>query len=1555
MTGIFNRRVLVGMLFTALSLTGYISYRQLAVELLPNTELPFLIVSVSSRQEVDPKYMESQAVRTLEGAIGTLENIETIESYSERRQGTIMIYYEQDTDIKYAYLKLQQKVDAVKNTLNENFNVQVINIDTDQMSNQFMDLQIRGGGGTDRVRYITDQKIVNELLNIDGIANASVTGGREKSVEVILNESACASLNITPSQIYQRIAGNNQSKYFVGIAHGQNKKYAINVIAEFADINDLEDVVIREQGPILLKHVAEINIGVKEETSISRVNGKEAITMQLIRDAQVNLIELSHKTHDIIDKLNDKLKSDDVEIVVQNDQAEQIESNIDLIIELALTGGLLAVFVLWIFLRNLRLVIIMMLAIPISVLTAFNFFYLGDISLNSLTLVGMALAIGMLLDSSVVVLENIYRLYSQKGDAAKAVTQGTREVWRSIFAATFTTIAVFVPFLFTDNFFIKIFGRQIGYSIISTLFVSLVVAFLLIPTATYFLLSRRKGAEKAEFKIVSQNNRLLQIYTLLLKSSLRHPLPVILGGVTLFFLSLFISLAQSLGVTQETETPDINFYVTMPSGSTLDKTATVVGDIESRLEPVAEKQDIISKIYEEEAVITIKLQEEYQEISNRNVVQIKEDIRQKTRDIPDADVSFEQPASSRRFRGGAGANFSQQFERMLGIGSQTEKVVIKGHDFDFMRSVAEQIEDALETSSSISSAWMSIPGERPEMHLNFDVAALGHYDISLANIARELSSFQDNFSSGITFKQGTEEYDIVIRGSQDQEEVEKNIYDLQQLEIPGGSGSLHPLSQISDMVYAAGLASITRTNQERQIEVTYQFLPEINNVKSMLESARTEVDQIIAGFELPTGIFIDVVHEDSSFEIYYFLIAAALILIYLILASVFESLFMPFVILFTVPLAGIGAIWALILTNTSIMNMNVLTGMLILLGIVVNNGIIYLDYTNILRSRGFSRSRALIVAGQARVRPILITAITTIIAMLPLAMGRAEYVIQIGAPFAITVIGGLALSTLFTLVFIPTVYSGMESAINWFQKLSLQLRLLQLSVFILACFLIYSYIESILWIIIFVSALILVVPGVTYFILNSLRQASAEYIRPDEKIAISVTNVSKIYDRPGRFIREWKKPERMKGIKTGNERVSSLLWQAPLFVFLLYFIYGYLKSDFWIFVLCHVIYFYMFYLWNYLNRIFKIPGKILKIDLSKLLFWGVPSANLAYFLLHGWGIAGILIIAILWYLALIVYTTSNSLQHHKVNINRLSGRFAGLRRRFYRFVQSIPIIGKKRIPFPALAGVSLEIGTGMFGLLGPNGAGKTTLMRIICGVLDQNYGKIRINGIDTTEKREELQGLIGYLPQEFGMYENMTAYEFLDYQAVLKNIMEKSEREQKIESVLKAVHMIEHKNETIGSFSGGMKQRIGIAQTLLHLPRILVVDEPTAGLDPRERIRFRNLLVELSRDRIVLFSTHVIEDISSSCREVAVLNRGKLCFLGTPTGMTKYASGSVWQFYISLAQFEQVRKEFLVVHHMREGERIRIRCLSKKQPFPDAQTVNPTLEDAYLWLLREVA
>jgi len=317
-----------------------------------------------------------------------------------------------------------------------------------------------------------------------------------------------------------------------------------------------------------------------------------------------------------------------------------------------------------------------------------------------------------------------------------------------------------------------------------------------------------------------------------------------------------------------------------------------------------------------------------------------------------------------------------------------------------------------------------------------------------------------------------------------------------------------------------------------------------------------------------------------------------------------------------------------------------------------------------------------------------------------------------------------------------------------------------------------------------------------------------------------------------------------------------------------------------------------------------------------------------------------------------IMVTSDRLYRDQINVNRLTGRFKGIRKTFYRMVMAIPLIGKKKTPFKALKGVSFNIEHGMFGLLGPNGAGKSTLMRIICGILEPSYGQITINGIDTKVKREELQGLIGYLPQEFGVYENLTAWEFLNYMGILKKIYNREQREARIEYVLGAVHMSSHKDEKLGSYSGGMKQRMGIAQILLHLPRILVVDEPTAGLDPRERSRFRNLLVELSRDRIVIFSTHIIEDVASSCNQVAVVRSGELVYLGAPVEMAHIARDKVWMADMSIDAFEEFKDNYVIIHHMRDGDKIRVRFLAGECPFEGAHNVKANLEDAYLCLLQ---
>ncbi|VAW22018.1 FIG00898163: hypothetical protein [hydrothermal vent metagenome] len=1564
---IINRKVFISMLFLGLTMLGYVSYKRLPVELMPDAELPMLFVQISSRIEVDPNYMENQAVVPIEGAIGTMEGIESTESFINSRQATITVNFKKNINSKYTYLKLQQKIGQVSSNLDDNFMVTVTKVNIRQLTNQFMELQVRGSGGVDRVRNIVDQEIKNELENIDGVASVNVYGGKEKSIEVLLDMNACKAYGITPSQIREALSRNSETRTFCGYLHDFQKQFFVHVSAEYNSISDIENIKLAE-GPILLKDVAEVYFGAKEETTYSRVNGKDAVSVLLVSDSQSNLIDLSHKANEVIAALNKKLESKDILIVVQSNLAETMEENINQIIRLALIGGLLAIFVLWMFLKNLRIISFIALAIPISVYTAFNFFYAFGISINSLTLVGMALAIGMLLDNSVVVLENIYRLSGKGMSPTEAVVQGTKEVWRSILAATLTTIIVFLPFIFSSEYMIKIIGTHIGVSIISTLLVSLLVALLLIPMATHYLLERSR-AHNIFYEKVTTNNRLIQIYILLLKGSLRNPARTIVGALVLFFITTFIVLAVSVNNLREVDENHFNVYVAMPTGSTLEATDLVVKEVEDRVKDIAEKEDVISKIQEEEAVVTITLKENFEKIAGRKVAEIKSEVESKVTGINNADVTMTQPASGQSFRGRGRNNPTENFSRLMGIGSNQERIVIKGEDFKIMQGVAEDLEYYLENLESIRNANVSVASNRPEVHLLFNQMLLTEYGVTLNNISSELNSFSKEFNSGTKFKQGNKEYEITIKEQDAEEKQDKNIDDLRSLQISSQAGSLYDLQDLAEIIYAEGMSSITRVNQEKQIEVTYRFVGESEESKDLLEAYRLEVDEIVGAYKLPSGVAVEVIHEENELNEFYFLIAAAFVLILMVLASVFESVSTPFVLMFSIPLAAIGSFLALIFTGNSLFNANTLTGFLILLGVVVNNGIILIDFTNILRKRGFRRSRALMTAGLSRVRPILITAITTIVAMFPLAMGQAEYVGAIGAPFAITVIGGLALSTVLTLIFIPTLYAGLENSLNWINSLNWKIKILHGGLFIAGIAYTYYEVDSFVWQLLNIVLLVLLIPGVTYFIMASLRQAKLKLIGDNEPIKIEIRNLVKIYGRSSRFEREWKgglKIRERAGLKRDYKKARDfydLTWQIPLLGFLLFFIFIYIENNFWMFVLSHFAYFMLLLVWEPAEKVllnkYESSGEKVFLKLRKvargIIIWATPLVFLLVFY-QKWDNPGmVILVAIIWLLCLAVYVTSEYLTRKNINIDRISGRFGTLRRGYFRLVRQIPVIGKRRNPFKALSSVSMDIGTGMFGLLGPNGAGKSTMMRIICGILDQSYGKIHINGLDTQKYREELQGLIGYLPQEFGTYENMTAWEFLDYQAILKGISGKETREKRLEFVLKAVHIYDKKTQKISSFSGGMKQRIGIAQILLNLPRILVVDEPTAGLDPRERIRFRNLLVELSRERIVIFSTHIIEDISSSCNRVAVISRGKVKFTGTPQEMMSLGKGFVWSFTIPAREFDDFANKQMVVHHMREGENIKVRCISSEKPVEGAIPVQPYLEDAYLCLLKGIS
>jgi len=1568
MKQLISRKVLVSMFFVALTMLGVISYRSLSVELLPAMELPVLFIRVMAPVERDLQYVEREAIIPLEGAAGRLDKVEKIESRVMPDGGMVSVFFAQQADMRYAYLKLTEQVDAVRGRLPEGFMAEVVRVDMEQINTEFMQIQVTGEGGPDRIRTLLEQEVNDRFMAVDGVASVQVFGGREKTVTVTLNRDELDSYGLTMNDIRQKISAGQQSKTFVGEVHQHGTRFFVNAGAEYSSPSDIGQIVINEEGPLLLSDIATISYGLRNPDSFSRVNGQDVVTVSLVRESQVNLIELSDKVKAEVASINEDFAPRGLSLEIQSNSAEEIEENIDQIIRLALIGGLLAIFILWIFLENLPLVLVVMVAMPVSVFGAFNFFYAADITINMLTLIGLALAMGMLIDNGVVVMENIYRMTSMGGNSEDMVVKGTSQIWRSVTAATFTTIVVFLPFVFATNQVLSEVARHVSVSIVSTLLVSLLVALILIPTIINAILKRQRG-HSWRLSRLPLHNHFVQIYIQLLKGGLRHPARLVMGGLGMFFIVALVSFAFSIAGSKPVEKTSVEVNVEMNEGSTLEKSNELVRTMEERLARLNLPANVISKIYTDRAVLTVEVDKDSMEYQKISFQEIKSKVENELFvEWSGASVSFDTGGE-----GGGGPGMGGGAMSMLGLTDEQRQVIVKGENFNDMVLTASNLVDLMEENlTSLDGVWVEGSWERPEVMLGLDPYWMGINGVQPSQVVSQLTTLSPQTESGGIFKADNQEYDIMLAFEHAEvDSLEKtkaaDMETLSGTKILTASGEWAKLESFADISLQNSESQYHRVNQEKQIVVRFNLKEEVESSRDLEEIALKEIEELLLMAGVPEGVTATLQRDEKTKE-YYFLAGMAILLIFMILASVFESFTAPVVMLFTIPLAAVGSMLALLFTGNSLINFNTFIGFLILLGVVVNNGIILIDYAMQMRRSGVSVVRSYMEAGMARLRPILITATTTIVAMLPLSLGEGEYVGALGAPFAITVIGGLIFSSVLTLVFVPAFGLGLERALSWIRSLSRLLRTVLITVWILLFVWIWWGSDlSVLWQMVTTVLVVAGVPWVLWFTLNSLKRANSKLIGDEEPIRIKIRNIVKVYGRPSRFKREWGQRNRLRKTLlqtslTPGEFRAGLIWQVPLLVFLSWFSMAYLDNGFWQLVFWIINYFVVAGYFEVLHLRWIKPRYSEKNIFNRRKFltmvrwvWriGYPLALLILMLQNWKSKGGAVTIIVLWVLVGSVVVVSKKTRAGELKPELIRGWFKGIRHRFVKGVMLFPFAKAAKEPFKAVKGVSLELSSGMIGLLGPNGAGKTTIMRTLCGILDQSYGKIFINGFDTAEYREELQGLIGYLPQEFGTYENMTAWEFLNYQAILKNIVDKKTRDERVRYVLESVNMWERRHSKIGAYSGGMKQRIGIAMILLHLPKILVVDEPTAGLDPRERIRFRNLLVELSRERVVVFSTHIIEDISSSCNQVAVMSRGALRYWGEPRNMVTLAAGKVWQIEVAAHEVEEMTRRLTVTHHMNQGENVRLRCLSSEKPDERAVEVTAVLEDSYLWLLKE--
>ena len=1555
-----RRPITTIMLFLGFGILGVISWFQLPIQILPRMVFPNIYVNVQMNG-YSPEAIERELVIPLEEQIGTLDDIEEINSTSYQNRGIIRVAYHFGTDMKLAFLKIQQKISSIEKSLPQRSSVRVNRQDTENISNFLMELNLRGSDDVEYLREFAERKIKPKLEQIDGVVAVYIGGGRDRSVEIEIDEDKCRSYGIPVSLIKQKIESSNIRRQFLGSVTEKNQRYFITLDSRFTDIQEIENLIIDDKVPIFLKDLANIEKGFRERTSYFRVNGKQSIGMWVLKDDLSNLISLSNSALKVVDELNKTYEKDEIYLKVAFNQAEWMQNAIDKVKKLALVGILLMILVLLFFLKNIRVVSILLLAIPISLLVTFYIILQAGLSLNILSLMGLALAIGLLVDNGIVVLENIFRHHEKGKDSFTAADIGSNEVSRAVVAATFTTVIVFMPFLFVQSE-IKIIGKELSLSVIFPLLVSLFVALTLIPMLTSKVLKNIKRKSISGFKISSYKNRVLEVYTLLLKLCLRYPVRTV-GFVLTFFFFTLIATSPFILKSEEGELPDsFDIYVEMPKGSSLDAADAVVRQVENIANEIEDKEEVRSRVQEENSTITIKLLEKDKRKTKLSVGDIKQKLRRRVFGVSGGIVRFEKPVS----RVGGGRSEGSGGEGLFGLGSEPEKIIIRGYDSNRLESLTNEVEYRLEAIEEIRSVWSNFREGEPELHIIGDYEALSTWNMTMTDIMNVINAAQrEGVQTIFGFKESDHEIPIELK-LKDVEE--KTIKELKGMAITTSDMRYIPIKSVADFQVLEGPGGINRKNQEREVEISYRFNNQVTKSKPRLTELRKQVDNTIREMHLPEGFSMEIIHEEEEDKSIYWIFGAAGILIYLILASLFESFSAPFVILGTILLATIGSFWALAITGTPLftgMFPMGLLGMLILLGIVVNNGIILIDYISILRSRGYSKQRAIITAGQVRVRPILMTSFTTILGIFPLAF-KTGGMGEIWPPFAISVIGGMLVAAPLTLIFIPTVYMSFDNIEKWFRFIGWKGILFNICAVLSLGIYAYYHIDSLLWKVMTWMVILIGIPGITWIFYKVLEVIKKKPIIIDKDVFIKISNLTKIYDDDSRFVKEWRKNKRReKGIiESGgtmyNRRkiLDNFIWQIPFYVFLIYFTFFFLESIFWRTIFTVGMLFFTRFMVSQILSLFKndkgVSSKNLKYieQITRGIFLTIFPLGLFVYLRFIWyNLGGAIFWGIIWFIVEYMLVISGKIKRKEINLKDIMGRLAGLRKKTYTAIYKIPIIGRKKEQVLALDSVSIDISTGMFGLLGPNGAGKTTLMRLLCGILEETRGCIFINGLKVSQHTEDFQSVIGYLPQEFGLYENMTAYEYLYYHAMLYGIKNINERIEKVNSVLKKVNLHHRKDEKLKNYSGGMKQRMGIARTLLHLPRIVVVDEPTAGLDPAERIRFRNFLGELSQDRIVIFSTHIVEDISGSCNNMAVLNNGKVLYKGSPEKMLEFAEGKVWTAEVPDDEFENLKNRLNITQHIRVNGRIRIKFISEDGGKIESKRVKPSLEDAYIYLL----
>lgn len=1003
-------------------LLGAVSMGLLPVDLYPSMDIPVGIVVVDYKG-VAPEEIENLITKPIEQSVSTVTNLKKVSSYSKEGSSIVVVEYEYGTDMNFASLEMREKVDMIKGALPDGAsNPLVIKIDPNAQA--IVQIGISGNVGMAKLEKMVKDDILSRYERLEGVASVKTSGGNTKEVKIKVDPQKLSGYNMSLNNIQNILRSENLNLPGGRINKG-DAELLVRTMGEFQTVDDIKNIPITLDSAEIIKlsDIASVNLGYVDKSSISRVDGKGSLSIAVTKQSVANTVKTAKRV--LIETEKIRKEYPNLDIVIGSDQSKFINLAVNNVVRDGMFGGILAILIIFLFLRNIRSTLIISISIPISIISTFALMNLAGITINLISLLGLTLAVGLVVDDSIVVLENIYRFRERGYERVQGAVEGAREVSLAVFSSTMTTVAVFLPVVFVKGFTGMVF-KHLAFTVVFSMLASFVASMTVVPMLASKILAvgevkKRKhkgftlGKFLDSFLIIIQ--KISAIYGKILAYVLNHRKSTV--GIVIVIFIASIGLVGMVGgeFFPKQDEGSLVVEVQTPFGTTLEDSDKIVKKVENIVFKIKEKDKVFTSVggsaeftgfASNKSQVTVVLVDKNKR--KKSTIEIVNEIREKVKNIIGAKITVSETSST----GGGGPQRS------------AIELEIRGDSMDILEKVSADFEREIKKVKGTTQVKSNVEEGDPEARVvvNRDIAS--QYGISVSEIGNAIKSSIDGEKS-TTFKYDGDEINVVV--SLDGE-VKDSIENMKQIIINGKNGQSVSLGQIAEVEYANSPTQIVRINRTRTITVGSQLK------NRDLQSVTKDIQKRLDNYQMPSGYSYRFTgQQEDMIDAFKGLILAlvlSIIIVYMILASQFESLIHPFTIILSVPFSLTGAFIGLFITNKAL-SVPAFIGLIMLVGIVVKNAIILIDYILVLTRSGMPRNEAVIKAGLTRLRPILMTTMATTLGLLPLAIGVGDGA-ETNAPLAIVVIGGLILSTLVTLVFIPVVYTIFDDMKSKFKK-----------------------------------------------------------------------------------------------------------------------------------------------------------------------------------------------------------------------------------------------------------------------------------------------------------------------------------------------------------------------------------------------------------------------------------------------------------------------------------------------------------------------------------------